>query len=457
MANSRKPGRADNATGGRREPLLDRVRHILQDRVVPETRLCVGLSGGLDSVVLLHLLHRLRSELDFALSAVHVHHGLSPRADAWADFCATYCHALDVPLHVERVQVDRDGEHGLEAAARQARYRVYAGLAVDFVVLAHQQDDQAETVLLNLLRGTGVSGMAAMPLERMLPDSSVRVVRPLLEAPRAEIERHARIHGLSWVEDESNQDPVFARNHLRRAVLPVIEARFPAYRGNLTRAARHFGECAGLLADLARLDAAWAIDAEGLDLAALSRLSRARAKNLLRWYLSGLGLPAWPEMRLQAVLDQLIAAGPDNRIEIRAGDKSLRVWRGRLQAVPTVCGGGGMSAVWRGEAVLAFAGGRLIFGRGIGEGISLARLGSETVTLRTRRGGEQLRPDCKRPRRGLKKLCQERAIPPWERDLLPLLYVGTELAWVAHLGTDCAYQAAAGEAGLLIAWHPAGR
>lgn len=361
-----------------------------------------------------------------------------------------------MPLRVERVHVERDGSHGLEAAARKARYCVFAALTVDFVVLAHQQDDQAETVLFNLLRGTGVAGMAAMPVERVLPNSGVKLLRPLLEVTRAQIEQYALRHGLSWVEDESNVDLSFARNQLRWAVLPVIESRYPAYRGNLSRAARHFAECVELLAELARLDAKQAVGLAGLELAALSRLPRPRAKNLLRWYLSELGLRPWPEARLEAVLDQLLAAGPDNRVEIRVGERSLRVWRGHLQVVAKVAGCTGVNVVWRGEQSLSFAGGRLIFSRSVGEGISLARLGEGVVTLRTRSGGERLRPDCNRPRRTLKRLCQERAIPPWERDLLPLLYVGTELAWAAGLGTDCAWQAAKGEAGLLIAWHPGG-
>jgi tRNA(Ile)-lysidine synthase len=411
----------------------------------------------LDSVVLLHLLHRLRTELDFALSAIHVHHGLSPRADAWADFCAGLCRDLDVPLRIEGVRVERAGGDGIEAATRRARYRVYAGLAVDFVALAHQQDDQAETILLNLLRGTGVAGMSAMPLERGLPDSRVRLLRPLLETPRAQIERHAREHGLTWVEDESNLDPSFARNHLRHAVLPLIESRFPAYRATLSRAARHFAECNGLLADLARLDAQQVVGEAGLDLVALSRLPRARAKNLLRWYLGELGLRPWPEARLEVLLGQLLAAGPDNRIDIRVGELSLRVWRGRLMHVPAVSGRSGVEVTWQGEESLAFAGGRLHFSLAIGKGISVSRLGAETLTIRTRAGGERLRPDCNRPRRALKKLCQERAIPPWERDRLPLLYVGKELAWVAGLGTDCAYQAASGEEGLVIAWQPGAR
>jgi len=436
--------------------VLEQVRRILQERVLPQARLCLGLSGGLDSVVLLHLLHRLRPVLGFTLSAVHVHHGLSPRADAWADFCATYCQALEVPLHVRRVQVERDGNQGLEAAARRARYQVYAGLPVDFVVLAHQQDDQAETVLLNLLRGTGVAGMAAMPVERLLPGGSVKLLRPMLGLPRAEIERYARAHDLTWVEDESNLDTTYARNHVRQVVLPAVESRFPAYRGSLSRAGRHFAECSELLAELARLDAKQALGPTGLELAALSRLPRARSKNLLRWYLGQLGLRPWPEARLEALLDQLLKAGPDNRIEFPLGDHSLRVWRGRLQLVAGSGASPGMRTVWRGEESLSFAGGRLDFRRGVGEGISLAKLGRKAVTLCMRSGGERLRPDCKRPRRTLKKLCQERAIPPWERDRLPLLYVGTQLAWVAGLGTDCAYQAASGEAGLVIAWHPGG-
>ncbi len=482
------------AAGGRGEPLLEQVRRVLRDRIAPAARLAVALSGGLDSVVLLHLLHGLRTEQGFLLSAVHVHHGLSPHADSWAEFCATLCQAWDVPLRIERVQVERDGRHGLEAAARQARYRIYAGLPVDFVVLAHQQDDQVETVLLNLLRGTGVVGMAAMPVVRTLPDSQVRLLRPLLQAHRAQIERYARAHGLAWVEDESNRDTAFARNHLRQAVLPVIAPRFPAYRGSLSRAARHFAECAALLAELARLDARGAVGEAGLELAALSRLPRARAKNLLRWYLGELGQHPWPEARLESVLDQLLAAGPDNRIEIRAADRILRVWRGHLRSVAAGTGragakpvrplgdrgleehgldaregvglkddlrpdrpcqrSSGLAVAWHGEDSLAFAGGRLSFMRGVGEGISLARLASQPVIIRTRMGGERLKPDCNRPRRTLKQLCQERAIPPWERDGLPLLYVGTELAWVAGLGTDCAYRADRGEAGLVIAWHP---
>lgn len=432
---------------------LASVRQALAGRLVPQARLCVGLSGGLDSTVLLHLLHHLQPEFGFKLSAVHVHHGLSAQADAWAAFCQDVCARLGVALQVERVQVVAAGK-GVEAAAREARYQIYAGLATDYVVLAHQQDDQAETVLLNLLRGSGVDGLAAMPVERPLAGSRVRLLRPLLEVSRSEIEAYARAQGLAWIEDESNLDTGYARNHLRHRVLPEIELHFPAYRRSLARAARHFAESAQLLGELAAADAAGAVAEQGLCLARLASLSRPRAKNLLRWYLAREGLGRWSERRTEALLDQLLQAGADNRIEIRHDGGRMRVWRGWLRPVPGQQAASAEVTLWQGEPRLPFAGGWLTLTPTRGEGVSLARLRGVVVTVRRRRGGERLRPDCQRPRRTLKHLFQERAIPPWERDRLPLLYAGDVLVWVAGLGTDCAFQAQPDEDGLLIAWQP---
>lgn len=452
MGSSRKPAPADSGRSGQTDPLIA-VRRALAGRVTPQARLCVGLSGGLDSTVLLHLLHRLQPEWGLELSAVHVHHGLSPKADAWEGFCADLCTRLGVPLRVERVQVVAAGA-GVEAAARQARYQVYARLDVDYVALAHQQDDQAETVLHNLLRGSGVEGLAAMPVERPIEDGRVRLLRPLLSVSRRQIEAYARAQGLVWVEDESNLDTRHARNHLRHRVLPEIERRFPAYRQTLSRAARHFAESAELLAELAASDGADAVTGAGLSLAKLASLSRPRAKNLLRWYLARLGHGRWPERRIEAMLEQLLQADRDSRIEFRLDGDSLRVWRGWLQRVPARSGVSEAMIPWRGEPHLPFAGGWLTFTTVRGEGLSLARLHEAQVTVRLRRGGEHLRPDCRRPRRSLKHLFQERAIPPWERERLPLLYAGEALAWVAEIGVDCAFQARPDEEGLLIAWQP---
>src|SRR5260221_6479964 len=167
----------------------------------PGAAVCIGLSGGVDSVVLLDLLAREGAR---HLSAVHVHHGLSPNADAWADFCARLCARRGVPLEIVKVQVDRNSMLGVEAAARAARYAVYAKRPEPLVALAHHLDDQAETVLLQLLRGTGLKGVAAMPEMRALAGSAVSIYRPFLAFPRAALLEHAKAAGLAWIEDESN-------------------------------------------------------------------------------------------------------------------------------------------------------------------------------------------------------------------------------------------------------------
>ncbi|MCS6787141.1 MAG: tRNA lysidine(34) synthetase TilS [Thiobacillaceae bacterium] len=450
MVGSRKPAPAEPGF------VLATLRAELAAHVPAGARIAVGLSGGVDSVVLLHALKRLEAQHGHRLSAVHVHHGLSPRADDWAAFCVRYCQRLGVPIELARVQVTPAGR-GLEAAARVARYQVFAALSVDFVALAHQLDDQAETVLHHLLRGSGPDGLAGMPVERALPGGRVRLLRPLLSLPRAAIEAYAVREGLSWVEDDSNLDPSLTRNYLRRQVLPLVEARFPAWRETVARSARLCAEAAGLLQQLARLDAEAATTQGGLGLEALRRLDRPRARNLLRFYLRDQGAAQWSQARLEAVLDQLLGAGADNRIDIALAQGRLRVWRGRVWCVPPAPSTPAEPVPWRGEHLLAFGAGCLRFEPAVGAGVSRARLMQAPVSVRLRRGGERLQPDCARPRRSLKHLWQEGGIPPWERARLPLVYAGEALVWAAGVGVDCAYQARADEPGLLIAWVPACR
>jgi tRNA(Ile)-lysidine synthase len=199
-----------------------------------EKRIAVALSGGIDSVVLLHVLKEHPG-----VSAVHVHHGLSPNADAWAAFCRRLCKQWGVPLKISKVKVRRSGK-GLEAAAREARYEAFRKLKADVIALAHHLDDQAETVLMNLLRGAGLRGAGGMrPLARF---QGKVLARPLLEMPRKELEGYARLHGLQWIEDETNADETLARNFLRRRVGPLVETRFPQWKRSLARAARLFSE-----------------------------------------------------------------------------------------------------------------------------------------------------------------------------------------------------------------------
>lgn len=314
----------------RNKPLIDlpgRVGAFLAARLEPHERLCVGLSGGCDSVVLLHSL----SQLGFAgrLSALHVHHGLSPNADDWSDFCSAYCQRLGVPLTIRHVAVNRKNGLGLEAEARASRYAVFAECDTDCLLLAQHRGDQAETLLFNLLRGTGVTGAAAMPAERRL--GNLRLLRPLLESSRADIEAHAQAHQLAWVEDESNTDTGLTRNLLRHDVLATVAERFPGAEAALAQAASNFSEALGLLDDLAEQDWAAVRDGDMAQLALLRGLSKPRLKNLLRYRLRRLGWRVPVATRLDEFARQLASAAPDRHPELVLPEGSMYVKGGRVR------------------------------------------------------------------------------------------------------------------------------
>lgn len=307
-----------------------RVGKFLAARLASDERLAVGLSGGCDSVVLLHLLNRL----GFAgrLDAIHVHHGLSPNADVWARFCADYCARLGIPLLIRHVSVDTASGMGLEAAARQARYAVFADLAADCLLLGHHRSDQAETVLFNLLRGTGVTGAAGMPAERQF--GCLRLLRPLLTSSRAEIEAYAMSEGLDWIDDESNADISLTRNFLRHEALASLVQRFPAAEASLAQAAANFGEAAGLLDELAEQDWQRVGEGEAARLSEMRQLSLPRLKNLLRYRLRCLGWQVPVATRLDEFARQLQSAGSDRHPELVLPDGKMRAGRGLLHWMP---------------------------------------------------------------------------------------------------------------------------
>jgi tRNA(Ile)-lysidine synthase len=475
MASSRK--RSTDKGGGEAGGLVSRVAGQLASLVKPGDRLVAGLSGGVDSVVLLDILHRLSARLGFRFSALHVNHQLSPNAARWSAFCRRICRARGIPFASAKVRVRRGDS--VEAAARAARYEVFARQACEFVVLAHHQDDQVETVLLQLLRGTGVKGLAGMPslrkaeggrrkaegkyASRSLPPSSFllppSILRPLLDVTRAEILAYARRRGLEWIEDESNADIHFQRNFLRREVLPLLARRFPAYRGTVARVARHLAEADDLLAVLAAADGAGYLEDGTLEVAALARLSPPRARNLLRHFLAVRGEAMPGAARLDEALRQALHARRDAQVLVELDGSELRRFEGRLHVVPKLAlPRAGHARHWRGERTLPLPelGGVLVFTPCRGKGVSLARLRGRPVTIRRRRGGERLQPDSRRPRRTLKNLLQEARLPPWERERLPLIYCGRDLVWAPVAGVDCAYQAAPRERALNPEWRPAG-
>lgn len=379
-------------------------------------KVCVALSGGVDSVVLLHLLAKEHP----GVTALHVHHGLSPNADAWAAFCRKTCKRLGVALTVRKARVAKKGK-GLEAAAREARYAAFRQAHAGVIVLAHHLDDQAETVLMNLLRGAGLRGASGMPVQARR-DGKI-LLRPLLGVPREEILAYAREHGLEWIEDESNADEALTRNFLRRRVAPLLAQKFPGWRENLGRAARHFSRRE--------------VDAEGL----------------LRAFLRQKGLKAPSEARLVEMLKQLTAQGARTRIEHDGA--ALRLYRGKLSVSPNSPPSTPFSGVpWKGERRLKIAalGGELRFRAG--QGIDAKLIRENAFVVRLRSGGERLQLHPRRPRRTLKNLFQEAGVPAWARERLPLLFCGNDLVWAPGLGVDVRFLATSKGKGMVPEWIP---
>jgi len=426
------------------------VADSLARHVPPRARLTLALSGGLDSVVLLHLLLAQRRQHPFDLQAVHVHHGLSPHAERWADFCAQLCAAREVELSIHRVRIARDDAAGIEAAARRERQRIFAVLDTDFLLTAHQQDDQAETLLLQLLRGAGPKGLAAMAESQGRPGWQAAHLRPLLGVPRAGLLDYAQAHGLVWVDDESNQDTRYRRNALRQQAMPLLAAHFPGAAATLARAAALQADAAELLDNLAQLDAATAVAGDRLDCAALAGLSRPRARNLLRYFIERQGQPMPCARQLNEALHQLLDARHDARVCVRLGQ--VEVWRFRGGAyLAAVAPAPAAPVRWRGEASLwvAAAGVRVQMEAVTGAGLKRAMLAAGEVVLGVRQGGERLRLHAGGPRRSLKNLLQEQAVPPWRRDRLPLLWCDGRLLWAAGIGLDADARAAPGEPGIV--------
>lgn len=449
--------------------ILLAVSAVLARHVKPGDRLTVGLSGGVDSVVALHLLKALAGPLSFSLAAHHVNHRISAHADAWMDFCAGLCLSWAVPFSATAVPVSRGTGKGLEASARSARYRALAAVDCDFVVLAHHQDDQAETLLLQLLRGAGVRGLSGMAEvrdqesevrsqeseDRRQECAATRLLRPLLRVSRADIEGYARAEHLAWIDDESNDDIVYSRNYLRWRVMPHIASRFPGYQNSFSSAAVHCAEASELLDDLAAIDARQSISGGRLAVDALASLSPPRGKNLLRYFIHQHGLLMPDQERLREMLRQLVGARRDAQVRVVHDGRELRRFRGHAYVVEAhAVRGSDTELCWRGEPRIDLGQlrGSLHFERVRGSGMAVELLLNKPFIIRFRRGGERLRLRAGGPSRSLKNLLQEFAFPPWRRDRLPLLYRGETLAAVPGIGVHEPFQCLPDSEGVIVSW-----
>ena len=437
-------------------------------------RIAVAFSGGVDSSVLLDAVVRVAGAARCV--ALHVHHGLSPHADAWLAHGEAFARERGVEFDAQRLEVSRGTGASVEAAARDARYRALdamcAARGVHTLWLAQHADDQAETVLLQLLRGAGLAGLAAMAPEFLPAGASAARVRPLLHLLRAQLEQYASAHDLHWIDDESNADTRYARNALRHEVTPALTVHFPGFRDALARTAAHAASAQRLLDALARIDMEAASQDEGRALShdALLAFDDDRALNLLRYWMRTLGFAAASSARLTDALRQLRevgAAGDGHRLRIDHAGHALRSYRGVVYweagdssepADETALAAREISELaWQGESIWRLpqwrgtfvfvvldpaAGDAAFFSAGANEPdadiIPASVLQRALLSTRSRSGGERMRVGSPgAPSRTLKNLFQERGIPAWKRDV-PLLYVGDELLFVPLLGVNSA-------------------
>lgn len=304
------------------------MQNFLRQHSLQDQRLTIALSGGLDSVVLLDAVNQLKAALRLDVSAIHVHHGLSPNADSWAAFCTTICAVRSVALQTIKIHVDRASAAGPEGAARAARYGAFAACGAPFLLLAQHADDQAETVLHQLLRGTGLKGLAGMGEVRVVSQHQT-ILRPLLQVARADIEAFARERGLEWVADESNNDTVYTRNFLRREIAPRLATRFPHYRASLARAARHASDADQMLEALAKIDLQW--DGANAFAASLDKLSLPRQINALYHWLTWQKVAAPSQRQLVAWAEQLFRPASAGKPQLAGGhDFVIRRTNNRL-------------------------------------------------------------------------------------------------------------------------------
>lgn len=401
-------------------------------------------------MVLLDAFAALRDQYPLQLSALHVHHGLSSNAERWAEFCAGECAKRGIPLHIERVHIQKHPGDSLEAVARAERYRAFGSANANVIMLAQHRDDQAETLLLQLLRGAGLRGLSAMP--RISRCGAIELARPLLDLPRITLHEYARLRQLEWIEDESNAVLEFDRNFLRHEILPQLGTRFPGYSKALTRSAKHIADAQSLLEALAEIDAGTPLTAPSLHCARLRALSSERAANMLRAFLQKHGVTPPASSRLTEALRQLRDARQDANVLIDLGSHHLRRYDDHAYVVPRQPPAPpDFKALWQGEPELDLPelGGKLVFVPGAGSGLSAS---VNALEIRLRQSNVRFQPDCRRPHRSLKNLFQEARIPPWQRERLPLLYHDDMLIAVPGIGVACEWQAQTGQQAWRIDW-----
>ena len=398
------------------------------------SRIYIAYSGGLDSSVLLHVMARLGPKLEHELHAIHADHGLQADSGSWSDHCERQCAILGIHLHKVHLNLQVPAGESLEAVAREARYQAFSEImgAGDVLLTAHHADDQVETVLLQLLRGAGVSGLAGMPAIKSW--SQGWLARPLLPFSRQELEQYALDNALHWMEDETNRDVRFSRNLLRQRVVPQLKSRWPGLLKTIARSAGHCASAASLVDELAETDMASCLGSNPwrLSMTELEELSLIRQENLLRYWikLQGLNLPNAHKIR--RILSEVLTADEASHPLVRWHGAELRRYGGELYLMPPLpTPEPGWLVPWDGSGSLQLPAGlgQLLVDR---QAMSIPENawyeGRGRVGFRN--SGLKCTPVGRSGGRSFKRLCQDMNIPAWLRPLVPLLLVDGELAAV---------------------------
>jgi tRNA(Ile)-lysidine synthase len=437
------------------DALYASLSNLVED---PENgRYCIAFSGGIDSSALLYGWRELRRRHPaLQVRALHVNHHLHTDAAAWAAHCAHMAGALEVPFQVLDARIATGAGISMEAAAREARYALLrAELRDDELLLtAHHQDDQLETLLLQLLRGSGVAGLAAMPARAAFGRGWH--LRPLLGVTRSALEQFLRGAGQAWIEDSSNANLRHDRNFLRHRLLPLLRERWPGAAPSVARSATHLAEAQLLLNELAQSDLAEAHEGDTLRLTALRALQAPRARNLLRYWIRSAGYIPPPAARLQEILKQMLEARADAVPCVKWEGAEVRRYRDRLYVLGPLPSAPQEERIWDWRSDP-----RLDLGAGLGQ-LQLRPAGPGDPALcglpcplhvTWRNGVRALRPDATGARHTLRNLFQQQGIVPWMRARVPLIFTGERLAAVADRWHDAAYRAVAAAPAFVLEWH----
>ena len=433
--------------------ILDSLRATLA-RYATKT-VWIAYSGGMDSHVLLDAAVTLQHELQKQLRVIHIHHGLHSLADNWARHCQQICVTLQVPCEVIRVQVNTQRGESIEAQARLARYAALQTCVGkdDVLLTAQHQNDQAETLLLQLFRGAGVAGLAAMPAVSQL--GLGWLVRPFLNISQQQLREYAQQKNLQWIEDDSNQNTRFDRNFLRHEIMPHLQSRWQQIHAVLSRTAQHQAEAQDLLTELGNEDLTHCLSKQfsnAISLMELNQLSAARQRNAVRTWLKQCHLSMPSTQQLHAILDTMQHAPQDRQPRIAWADGEVRRYQAclfALSALPPVADFPAMT--WDVRQNLSLPFGKLRAKSTLGKGVRLPE--SATVQIRWRRGGERCR--WRGHQREIKKLLQQAHIPPWLRPFLPLVYVENILIAIPNLLICDDFSVGSHEVGWEIFWEGA--